>query len=195
MTVVYLVAGPNGAGKTTLYEKILRPMTGFPFVNADEIARALAGGGLITDDISVEAARLAASRRESMIESGTSFVAETVFSHPSKVEFVRSTVAAGCRVRLRVVVVPEDLSVGRVAARVVNGGHDVPEDRIRARHQRLWSLVAEAIALAENTIVYDNSRRDDPFRIIARYAAGVAAEGPLRPWPAWAPSEIRPEGV
>jgi hypothetical protein len=113
-----------------------------PFVNADEIARAIAGGGPITRDISVEAAALAARRRDEFIANGTSFVAETAFSHPSKVELVRDAKAAGYDIRLHVVVIPVELSVLRVQARVESGGHDVPEDKIRQRHERLWALGA-----------------------------------------------------
>ncbi len=74
--------GTERAGKTTLFERSISPETGPPFVNADEIARAIAGGGPITRDISVEAAMLAARRRdEFIVNGGASFVAETVFSH------------------------------------------------------------------------------------------------------------------
>ena len=43
----------------------------------------------------------------------TSFVTETVFSHPSKVDLVRAAAAAGYQVTLHVVMVPVDLSVAR----------------------------------------------------------------------------------
>ena len=41
--------------------------------------------------------------------------------------------------------IPEDRAVKRVKHRVRSGGHDVPEDKIRERHRRLWALVADAI--------------------------------------------------
>ena len=52
----------------------------------DAIAGALAGGEPITEALSLEAAQLAAQRRSDLIDQGRSFVAETVFSHPSKVD-------------------------------------------------------------------------------------------------------------
>lgn len=192
MSHLYLLAGPNGSGKTTLYERAIRPHTGLPFVNADVIAHRLADRGAITDEMSAEAAQLAARHRDELIERGVSFVAETVFSHHSKLDLIRRAVASGYVIHLRVVVVPEDLSVMRVATRVRAGGHDVPEDRIRARHRRLWGLLAEAIPLVDDTVIYDNSNASTPFRTIAAFRHGVPIAGPL-PWPTWAPSELHPD--
>lgn len=193
MSHLYLLAGSNGAGKTTLYERVIRPTTGLPFVNADVIARSIAGDGPITEEISIAAAKSAAERRDELLRSGVSFVAETVFSHPSKVELVRTARDAGYFVHLFIVVVPVDLTAARVRARVANGGHDVPEDRIRARYERLWPLVADAVRLANEAVVYDNSRAKTPFQVIARFADGVPVDAPFAPWPKWAPAVLKPD--
>lgn len=195
MSHLYLLAGSNGAGKTTLYERVIGPTTGLPFVNADKIASALAGGEPITEALSLEAAQLAAQRRSDLIDQGRSFVAETVFSHPSKVDLVRSARARGYAVHLHVVVVPEDLTVARVRTRVANGGHDVPEMRVRARYGRLWRLVAEAITLADDATVYDNSRLRTPFQVLARYTDGRGQVSPSASWPRWVPPELHPDNV
>jgi predicted ABC-type ATPase len=63
---------------------------------------------------------------------------ETVFSHPSKRQLVEAAIDTGYLVSLHVVMVPEGLAVARVAQRVRDGGHDVPEDKIRSRYLRLW---------------------------------------------------------
>ncbi len=193
MSHLHLLAGSNGAGKTTLYEQVIRPVTGLPFVNADEIAKALAGGAPIDDGISATAARMAADRRDELIAAGTSFVAETVFSHPSKVELVERAAAAGYEVHLHVVVIPVELTVARVRARVRNGGHDVDESRVRARHERLWAHVVAAIGVAAESVVYDNTRLDDPFRVLARFDHGRVEPGWADPWPAWVPAELHPD--
>lgn len=190
MKLLHLIAGPNGAGKTTLYERFIRPETPIPFVNADEIAKAAAGGGPVTDEISADAAATAARQRDEQVAAGASFVAETVFSHPSKVDLVRETKAAGYDIRLHIVVVPVELSVLRVKVRVELGGHDVPENKIRGRHERLWAHVAEAMKLADETIVYDNSKADAPLRVIARFVGGHP-DGPAPEWPPWTPEALR----
>ena len=183
---LYLLAGPNGAGKTTFYERVLAA-TGLDFVNADRIAALRWPGDEVAH--AYEAAAEAAAVRERYLAGRRSFITETVFSHRSKVELVTRAVEAGYRVHLRVLIVPVDLAVARVAQRVLEGGHDVPEAKIRQRHERLWAHVAEAIDLAYETRVYDSSgQRGRDFVEVARYQY-AAVLGETR-WPGWAPSEL-----
>lgn len=185
--VLHLLAGPNGAGKTTFVERILAPVTGLPFINADVIAAQTWPGA--EAEHAYEASRAAARRRQELLHERVSFISETVFSHPSKVELVRQATACGYLVRLHVVLVPVELSVARVAERVVRGGHDVPETKIRERHARLWTCVAQAREDADRTVFYDNSVAAQPFREVARYVEGRPMGTPG--WPRWAPDELR----
>ncbi|MEN0140219.1 MAG: ATPase, partial [Rhodococcus sp. (in: high G+C Gram-positive bacteria)] len=67
------------------------------------------------------------------------------------------------------------------------GGHDVPEDKIRRRYQRLWALVAQAFPHCDHVSVYDNSTSSGP-RIVAQFADGhLVGEAT---WPAWTPVEL-----
>ncbi len=93
--VLHLIVGPNGAGKTTFYDEILGPATRLPFINADLIAQQRWPND--TGARAYEAAREAAALRQSAIEDRRSFIAETVFSHPSKLDLLRSAGAAGYR--------------------------------------------------------------------------------------------------
>lgn len=183
MPTLHLLAGCNGAGKTTLYEYVIGPATGLPFINADLIAKAHFPGD--EERQSYEAARLAADARQTAIDAGTSFVAETVFSHPSKVELVRQAAAAGYEVTMHVVMIPEELAVVRASLRRQQGGHAVPEDKVRSRYKRLWAIVEKAIFIADESIVYDNSRARRPFQIVARYRSGVLTG--TADWPSWSP--------
>lgn len=181
-----LVIGSNGAGKSTFVELTLAPLLpGSVFVNADEIARQR-----WPDDPAAhayEAARVAADTRTRLIELGRSFIAETVFSHPSKLELLDVAHAAGYTVVLHVLIIPQELAVERVRHRVSAGGHDVPEDKIRQRFQRLWPLVAAAIMRSDSATVYDNSGLKGP-RIVAQFSGGLAVG--LSAWPAWTPKEL-----
>ena len=181
-----LVVGPNGAGKSTFVRLTLAPvLPGVSFVNADAIAEQR-----WPDDAaahSYEAARIAAATRTALIVRRQPLIAETVFSHPSKLDLLREATAAGYYTALHVVMVPEDLAVARVAARVAAGGHTVPEDKIRARYRRLWPLVADAIMLADTATVYDNTRRAGP-RAVAVLSHGFAVGGPS--WPDWTPDAL-----
>ena len=184
--ILHLLVGPNGAGKSTLAGQLQAAMPGLEFVNADVIARDRWGDEELTH--AYEAAALASARREELLRERRSFIAETVFSHPSKLDLLRDAAAAGYIVTLHVVVIPEDLAVARVASRVEVGGHDVPEDKIRDRHRRLWAFVVDAIGLAHESIVYDNSRAVRPLRIVARCDAGIATTSPQ--WPSWFPDVL-----
>lgn len=179
-----LVVGPNGAGRSTFIRftlsKALPP--GVPFVNADSIAAARWPED--PSGHSYDAAKLAAATRIALIEAGRPFIAETVFSHPSKLELIEQAQTHGFTVFLHVVVVPEELAVSRVGHRVAAGGHSVPIDKIRERYQRLWPLVARAALVADSATFYDNSAVSGP-RIVAQLAGGSPVGAVT--WPTWPP--------
>ncbi|GEE01147.1 ATPase [Gordonia spumicola] len=181
-----LVVGCNGAGKSTLIATQLQPrLPGSPFVNADVIAKER-----WPDDPqgkSYEAAAIADEQRNDLIDEGRSLIAETVFSHPSKLELITRAQANGYRVIIHAVMIPEDLTVMRVATRVADGGHSVPEQKIRERYRRLWPLVAEAIRRADAAYIYDNSGRT--MRIAATVMGGLPT--PPTAFPAWTPEPLR----
>lgn len=55
----------------------------------------------------------------------------------------------------------------RVAARVSQGGHDVPPEKITARYDRALKLLPEAIALCDRAYLFDNSGKK--HRLVAEY--------------------------
>jgi len=183
--VLHVLAGPNGSGKSTLWAYVLEPELHLEFVNADVIAE----DRWPEDPTShaYEAAELATARREELVAERRSFATETVFSHESKIDFVRVAVGGGYLVTLHVIAVPEDLAVDRVANRVENGGHAVPEEKVRGRYERLWAHVAEAITLAEHVRVYENTSAESPFRVVAEFERGALL---WSEWPAWIPAEL-----
>ncbi len=187
--ILHIIAGPNGAGKTTFYEEVVAPIP-LEFVNADVIASQRWPGQ--EAERGYEAAAIAATLREAKLAARQSFATETVFSHPSKVELVREAIEYGYKVTLHIVIIPEDLAVARVADRVANGGHGVPENKVRQRYQRLWLYVLDAIALATVAHVYDNTSASTPFRLVATYGSGeLNAEAK---WPSWTPEAFTDSG-
>ncbi|MCK0093495.1 AAA family ATPase [Rhodococcus sp. HNM0563] len=180
-----LIVGPNGAGKSTFVELTLAPLLPRSvFVNADVIARQRWPDR--AEEMSYEAAQLAAAARDRLLGQRRSFIAETVFSHPSKLELIDRAQAAGFTVVLHVMLVPEAISVRRVAHRVASGGHSVPEDKIRSRYRRLWPLIVDAIGRADQATVYDTASGTPA--VIARFVSGVPV-GVIR-WPVWTPNQL-----
>jgi len=184
--VLHLIAGPNGAGKSSYAHNVLIPATGLRFVNADDIAARH-----WPDDPAghaYEAARDAEAQRRDLMAAGESFITETVFSHPSKIDLVADASAMGYLVHLHVILVPVELAVQRVTERVRRGGHTVPETKIRQRYDRLWAHIAQAVKIADVTQILDNSNARHPFHVCATYLHGMPIE-PIT-WPSWVPSPL-----
>ena len=133
-----------------------------------------------------DAAQAAEAARDSLLRNGESFIAETVASHESMIDLVRRACEAGCYVHLIVIAVPEEYSVQRVRMRVAAGGHDVPEEKIRSRWQRLWDNVVAMIELADSAEVFDNSGPGPAT--IATFVAGEIVGTPR--WPDWTPAAL-----
>ena len=167
--ILHVLAGPNGAGKSTLYRNQIEPR--FPdaeFVNADELAKGHYGHAALTPEESQMGQRLADGRRRELMAQGKSLATESTFSHPSKLALVREAKAAGYGVRLyHVNVRSADLSVKRVARRVDEGGHPVPEDKTRERYERNQPLIRQAALIADRADVFDNSEfGKNPVRVL-----------------------------
>lgn len=170
-----LLAGPNGAGKSTLYQTRVAPSFAGPFVNADIIQRDELRDPSM--EAAYEAARIAETRREKLLQAGSSFATETVFSHPSKLEIVENARACGYLVVvMHVGVDSPELSVRRVRGRAEEGGHDVPEGKIRARYERGQPLIRQAVLRADRGMVFDNSGLNTPPRQMLVFVKGRLAQ-------------------
>jgi predicted ABC-type ATPase len=180
---LFLIAGPNGAGKSTFYDTVLKPRIQAPFINADIIQRdELKNASL---EAAYEAARIADGRREACLRNGSSFVTETVFSHPSKLRMLHEAREAGFRiVAFHLQLDSPDLAVARVSARIDEGGHPVPEKKIRERYVRNQKLIYEAILMADRGAVYDASRLNQAPRLLAKTSLGLA-DWLAQELPAW----------
>lgn len=184
MATLHLLAGPDGAGKTTLYQSLVGPRyPALPFVNADDYeAQHLA-------HVASGAARAALARawadgeRAALLKRRASFVTETVFSHPSRLELMAQARSHGCEIALYVVCVDEpSVLVKRVKQRVAQGGHGVPAHKVVTRYPRTLALLHEALALADLSLLIDGAdAQDEGPRLIASIAARLYLHTPLRP--------------
>lgn len=96
-----------------------------------------------------------------------------MFSHPSKLGIIRAARARGyLTIVMHVGVESADLSVARVGACTSEGGHDVPEEKVRARYARSGPLIREAVPAADRGMVFDNSRLNVPPRQVLLFSAG-----------------------
>jgi len=184
--IMFMLAGPNGAGKSTLYEAVIKPRIDAPFINADIIQRDELKN--LDVNASYEAAQIAEQRRQAHLREGKSFVSESTFSHKSKLDLVNEAKKAGFRVVMyHVNVRSPELSVARVASRVTQGGHAVPEEKIRARYERNQEIIKSAVLASEKGYIYDNSVKGKPPTLAISFHKGIAdrVSGQV---PAWARS-------
>ena len=166
--IIIALAGSNGAGKSTFYESFLAE-SGLRFINADVLSASL-------DVPAYEAAALAASIRAALIAQRESFIFETVLSDPvgEKVDQLASYSALGYTVVLIFIRLnsPEE-SIKRVAMRVSQGGHDVPDEKLRSRFDRTQANLQRAIHCLPHVIVYSNHDLNKPYQLVENYENGV----------------------
>ena len=130
MPTLVLLAGPNGAGKTTFIGRFLRRRAGtFVFVNPDEVARDIIG-----PDRDLAAGRRVLERLDALIDARADIVLETTLATRSHARRLKACRAAGYRIALIYLRLPDaEASIARVRRRVERGGHGIPEATLRRR--------------------------------------------------------------
>ena len=156
-----VIAGPNGAGKTTFArEFLLKDTRVIHFVNADVIASGLSP--LRPELAAVAAGRIFLRELDRLAKSRADFAFESTLSGLIYVHRLKRWKAAGYRIeivylRLR----SPQLALRRIAARVKQGGHNVPRADVLRRFDRSWTNFQESYRLfADAWSVYDNSGRN-----------------------------------
>ena len=96
--------------------------------------------------------------QQSAIRRGESFSQETVFSHPSKINALRVAQEAGYRTYLYFIATDSgQINLRRVANRHLQGGHDVPPEKVIERYARSLAQVKDAIPVLSRAYFFDNS--------------------------------------
>lgn len=154
---IIIIAGPNGAGKTTFAREFLPGEAACPvFINADLIAAGLAP--FAPETAALQAGRLMLQELARHFAARTSFAFETTMSGRGYLRQIGQWQAAGYRVKLIFLQLdsPEE-AIARVAQRVRQGGHDIPEAVVRRRFaagkdnfKRLYAPLVNAWALYDN---------------------------------------------
>jgi predicted ABC-type ATPase len=149
--VAVMVAGPNGAGRSSIAPGLIARTLGIlEFVNADLIARGLAGFN--PNSAAATAGRIMLRRLDELAEAQLSFAFETTGASRSFARRIASWKRTGYRFLLTFVWVENSsISIERVARRVQLGGHDVPAETIRRRyHRRLVNLFDLCCPIADH---------------------------------------------
>lgn len=155
---IIIIAGPNGAGKTTFALEFLPREADCPdFINVDLIAAGLSP--FDPERAVLRAGRLMLTEIRNRVRHGNSFAFETTLSGHTYAQMIPRWREAGYFIKLIFLSLPtSDLAVARVAARVKQGGHAVPESVVRRRFGRsLDNFQGLYASLVNRWEWYDNS--------------------------------------
>lgn len=194
-----IVAGHNGSGKSTMWRDHLSERLQIPLVNADRMMLSILpevndlldlpkwavglrdrnGAWMRVAQLGVEA-----FVAQAMIQQ-VPFAMETVFSDweprpdgsvRSKIEKIRQLQDEGYFVLLCFVGLSNaDLSIARVLTRVMAGGHNIEEPKLRARFPRTQRAIREAKKVADAAILVDNSLGEEQAFSVCRIQLGIQA--------------------
>ena len=166
---VLILAGPNGAGKTTFAREFLPAEAScLTFINADLIAAGLAP--FRPEHAALRAGRIMWQMIGEHAARGESFAFETTLAARNYVRLITQWRADGYRVKLFFLTLPDpEVAIARVAERVRQGGHSIPENVIRRRFSS-GKLNFETVykPIVDEWSLYDAS--EDQPRLIDRGA-------------------------
>jgi predicted ABC-type ATPase len=153
---VVIIAGPNGAGKTTFVEGFLPSIFETPlFVNADKIALGLSPFSPETE--AIQAGKLMLRQIDKYAAEGVSFSLETTLSGKGYVKRIQEWKDLGYEVILIFLALRDECAaLNRVAARVAQGGHNIPEKVVVRRFQKGLENLGMYKKLVDKWYLYDN---------------------------------------
>jgi predicted ABC-type ATPase len=162
---ITVLAGVNGAGKSSIGGTGLRE-NGADYFNPDEIARALmaSDSGLSQEEANSLSWRKSKELLKGAIEAGSNYSFESTLGGNSMTDILLKAASQGAVLNVWYVGLESvEEHIQRVAARVRQGGHDIPESDIRRRWTGSHANLIRLIPWVTTLRVYDNSLERDPW--------------------------------
>lgn len=171
--ILWIIAGPNGSGKSTLYNRTdIEGWGGSVWiVNPDLLTARLQS----VERLKVESANVAALDRiqswlNASIDVHQTIGVETVLSTSKYRELIERARNKGFEVRMLYVVLDTvELQLERIALRVVEGGHDVPPDKVASRRHRSFAQLALFAKHLDRLMIFNNSTGEPALAAYKRY--------------------------
>lgn len=166
---IYVLAGTNGAGKSSVAGATFREL-GSNYFDPDEATRRILdvdpGPGF------GEANRRAWHQGKRLLQTAIAthvdFAFETTLGGDTILSLLETAHNAGLAVRVWYVGLQGvDIHIARVRARVAEGGHDIPETKIRERYDRSRANLIRLLPRLTELRLYDNSEDSNPALGIA----------------------------
>jgi len=168
---LYIIAGPNGAGKTTFARKFLPDYVKcLEFINADLIAGGLSP--FVPERAAIRAGRIMTEQIQSLSAQRRDFGFETTLSGRTYVKLFRDLRRRRYRIHLFFLwLASADLAIERIAERVRQGGHYIPDAVVRRRFDKgLFNFLHLYQPLFDSWTIFDNSK--DTPKLIAFKESG-----------------------
>ena len=157
MPRLFIIAGCNGAGKTTASYTLMPEMLEMSeLVNADEIAKGLSPFN--PDSVAIPAGKIMLMRVRELIQAGGDFAFETTLATKSYYYLIKEAHEKGYFVTLLFLWLPSpEQAIRRVAQRVSEGGHNIPEATIRRRYRAgIKNLFNIYMPVTDYWMIYDS---------------------------------------
>lgn len=192
---ILVLAGVNGAGKSSVAgARVLN--AGGQFYDPDLYARQLqiAQPGLSIEDANGQAWQHGRGLLERAINSKVNFAFESTLGATTIPKLLRGAAASHDVHILFVGLDSPERHIARVAARVLAGGHDIPEAKIRARYTSSRANLIDLIPFVASLRAYDNSEEvvadgttiPLPTRLLEMHGGTITYEAPPGSVPDWA---------
>jgi predicted ABC-type ATPase len=153
-----IISGPNGAGKTTFAREFLaKEVDVVHFVNPDLIASGLSP--LRPELAAIAAGRIFLRELDRLAKAEENFAFESTLSGLTYLNRLKRWKGVGYRIEIVYLRISSpQLALRRIAARVKQGGHNVPRADVIRRFTRSWNNFGNPYRLlADAWSVYDNS--------------------------------------
>ena len=186
--VLIVIAGPNGSGKTSTTHLVIKHEWAEQcvYINPDEIAQSKFGDWNDANAIR-QAVEYCEQWREQLLKEHKDFIFETVLSSDGKVDFLRRAKEAGYFIRMFFICTESPtINAARIAKRVMEGGHDVPIQKILSRYLKAIANAEKVTRFANRAYFYDNSIDNQDAQILFRTVDGKFAKQYTDSIPEWA---------
>jgi predicted ABC-type ATPase len=185
--VLIVIAGPNGSGKTSTTRLVVKHEWAEKcvYINPDEIAQSKFGNWNDANAVH-QAVKYCEEWRERLLKEHKDFIFETVLSSEGKVDFLKRAKEEGYFIRIFFICTQNPtINAASIAKRVMEGGHDVPIQKIISRYQKAVVNAARVMQFADRVYFYDNSIDDQNAQLLFRTTDGKFAKQYVDSLPEW----------
>lgn len=190
--MITVIAGVNGAGKSTVPGAYIRNCGG-DYFNPDEIARKLMidDTNLSVEETNSQAWQMGFAQLNHAIDEAQDYTFETTLGGTSICQTLHEAINRGQEVRILYCGLNSlELHIQRVAERAANGGHVIPEDKIRKRWTNSIHNMMGLIPRCSFLSVFDNSipKDDDGPKPVCLFSfkGDIFDIEPIKSMPDWA---------